>query len=692
MTIRSFLFFLAPIRSRLVLFLLLAASCPLNGPAFSAETPPTVESASPAPDDFFSRDPRLNKLITVRLKAGDLKELADTLSGLTGARYYVAKELEEIKLTVLAKEVTARSVMEQVARMFHLTWRVHGDKPERYRYQLTQTLRERLAEEERRRKDEDEMLLHMVEKLDALLPYTRTPKEELKLRAEEAKARAEAEKDEAEKRRWQEHAGALESMGLNPGLQDALHLYSQLAPDDMIRLRNGEKFNYTLADRTLSRDAAERLQKEQSRNTPFGQEKLAEVPLDRMRLELGFHLNRDRPDQVIFVLRTTIGEQDKGYMITEHYNSALKGVPDRTRIPLREPDPRLLEAHPILKKKIALAPEPDLPPEAAPKPEKKPGEEPSRFDQETGNPRDFIDSADFFAALHEKTGQPILADYYLRTYEKTKFKWDGVAIWDVLNRAAESLQSEWAVKGDFVTVRRHNYFSERTLDVPNRLLRRWKIARTRPDFPTLDELSEIAVLPEPAFKLWDLELALRRRHGIREEWGLAGNNRDSLLLYASLPPEGRRKIVSAAGLPLAGFTGEQLRLCEKALRMEMPREISPEDAAKSRILLHLRPDKVFEYQDWEKVHPPVYLAPSQFKGDWYRAKQEERDRDQDPALEKAQAWLKSMNASDEEIAGARRKIRGPRIGIVTLLQVGNRYWAYDRPPGGESSGDGEVKP
>src|SRR5262249_47527281 len=132
-------------------------------------------------------DERLFQKLDVKMKGGDLKELMDLLSRKSGVRLSAAKDLEEIKLTVLMKQKPLRDLMRQFVQLFNLQWRRRGDGGElAYRYELVQDLRQRLTEEELRRKDEDQMLLNVVDEIEPYLQYRDAPQEELKRLADDA--------------------------------------------------------------------------------------------------------------------------------------------------------------------------------------------------------------------------------------------------------------------------------------------------------------------------------------------------------------------------------------------------------------------------------------------------------------------------------------------------------------------------
>src|SRR5262249_51654331 len=134
--------------------------------------------------------------------------------------------------------------------------------------------------------------------------------------------------------------------------------------------------------------------------------------------------------------------------------------------------------------------------------------------------REWIDSADFLAELHRRTGRNIVSDYYLRLYPRDDFACRNARLADALDRAAAAMKASWVPDGDYLRFRRVNYYAERELDVPNRLLKEWRDARARKGSLGLDELSEVASLPEVVLSDGDLHFAVVLKWGL-EEWPLA---------------------------------------------------------------------------------------------------------------------------------------------------------------------------
>ena len=106
--------------------------------------------------------------------------------------------------------------------------------------------------------------------------------------------------------------------------------------------------------------------------------------------------------------------------------------------------------------------------------------------------------------------------------------------------------------------RSSGYYNDRLKEVPNRLLARWAASRRQHGALTLDDLLEIAQLPEAQLDATDMA------EGARECWGLAEWNlsrgwfqRPHLRYLAQLTPAQRQQALSASGLAFTQMSPAQ---------------------------------------------------------------------------------------------------------------------------------------
>src|SRR5262249_17173706 len=113
-------------------------------------------------------------------------------------------------------------------------------------------------------------------------------------------------------------------------------------------------------------------------------------------------------------------------------------------------------------------------------------------------------------------------------------------------------RTRWNQDGSWLQFRSTSFYDDRRKEVPNRLLARWSAARRRNGSLSLDELIEIAQLPDA--QLDGTEMA----EGARDCWGLAegrlprsGILRAGLRYLAAFTADERQEMRTPAGLPFS---------------------------------------------------------------------------------------------------------------------------------------------
>src|SRR5262249_55223813 len=147
-------------------------------------------------------------------------------------------------------------------------------------------------------------------------------------------------------------------------------------------------------------------------------------------------------------------------------------------------------------------------------------------------------------------GLPIVSDYYTRLYKPEAVSVRNLPLFDALNQVTDTMRLRWRWDGGWLQFRSTSYYDDRLKEVPNRLLARWAAERKRRGMLTLDNLVEIAQLPDAQLD------AASMAEGAEECWGLpewrlarSGNLRPHLRFLAGFTPEQRQEAMSAAGLP-----------------------------------------------------------------------------------------------------------------------------------------------
>jgi hypothetical protein len=292
---------------------------------------------------------------------------------------------------------------------------------------------------------------------------------------------------------------------------------------------------------------------------------------------------------------------------------------------------------------------------------------------------DWVDSADFFEALHKKTGRNVIADYYTRIYPKDLLSARGDSLLGVLNHAADALQSDWQEDGGFLRFRRFNYYSERTMDVSNALLKRWQAAREAHGYLNLDDLSEIATLPNEVLEHSDLSRAVMIKYGL-DEWPMASSGmREDLLFHASLTDSQKQQIQTPNGLSIGDLNPQQLaRLKEMALQ-GAPDE-AMQELAKGRLFMTMRPPGLYEWSSFDDDDKRNITSLFPVNQTGFR----------DANREKVEAYVAAQlaGAPPDAIKSQMDEIKGPGASVWTILQVGNHYVMREANGGGTRASSG----
>jgi hypothetical protein len=168
-----------------------------------------------------------------------------------------------------------------------------------------------------------------------------------------------------------------------------------------------------------------------------------------------------------------------------------------------------------------------------------------------------LTSADVLEALHHATGMPIVADFYTRLFAPESVTLPEQPLFAALNRLADAMRLRWqkeagATKGEsaWLQFRSADFFIDRPKEVPNRLLARWSASRRRNGTLPLEDLLEIARLPDAQLDGREMAEGAREIWGL-SEWELAGAEmlRPHLRFLSELTSEQRRMAQDAAGLP-----------------------------------------------------------------------------------------------------------------------------------------------
>jgi len=571
---------------------------------FITVTVPTIATADPSGAAAAVReqqkraqlvDPRLQREVTLHVKAASLEELCAELKEQTRVDLSATAGVRDEKVTVLVKDMPARNVLRAVARLFGYVWARSGEDGE-YRYALTQTLSDRLAEEELRNRDTRAALVALDDQLARFAPLSGLSREELKRRLPGASPE---EKKQIEL--------LLKSTGWG-GLQ----VYSRLVPRDLVQLRTGREVQFGIKggqpDYQLP-PAWEQPLLEGMRMTLPGPDgffnpaqklgaypivglKLNRSELGRMTLESSafvFWRGDEGVDQGVGTIDVLATAQSPSVAAPHNaeLNRALRGQAPFTRTVSIRPKPSCPRSEPRSPQALAALTAEERARVLA-------AEEREAQDPQDGDvPAPHVTTADVWEAVHEATGMPVIADSYMRLYPQTRTVRERTPLFEALNGLGDTLGLRWKQDGGVLLGRSTSYFWDKLKEVPNRSLKRWRESAERAGGLPLGDLLSMASSPDEQLDSAVVGQAVRHCWSL-PEWRLLRSSqsptRELARMLAALPPDALQGALSETGLS-----------CR-----ELPR-------AAQRQLAELAPSELLNGIPAETVRLRVTYAPSGWK-------------------------------------------------------------------------------
>jgi hypothetical protein len=438
--------------------------------------------------------------------------------------------------------------MRQLSRPFGYAW-LRSGKAAEYKYELVQDLRSQLLEEELRNRDRNAAFLALEKEIERYRPY-------LQLSPDEALAQAKTAPP-----------------GVKPLLQKLaitgwgpIHMYFRLSPQQMAALRADGGLAFSIdpgpGEHSLPPDMArgvlQSIREYRAVKTENGLETTGDLNDPRAQpmsafSEMGAQIR-------LYLKQSELGQFElsgqSGWYTPGKTNSLVYGGPTagtygityavgRSPSALR-PENELTNARMAHDAKLRshvtvhLQPSCGLPMRVS----AAKGETP-----EGPAPEPKVTSADVLEAFHRVSGLPIVADYYTRLHQPEAVSVRGQPLFDALNRMADEIRLRWNKEGGWLQFRSSSYYHDRLKEVPNRMLRRWESARRQHGTLTLDDLVEIAQLPDPQLDGAEMAEGAKSCFGLAE-WDLGSDKglRRHLRYLATFTPTQRQEATSTSGL------------------------------------------------------------------------------------------------------------------------------------------------
>jgi hypothetical protein len=153
---------------------------------------------------------------------------------------------------------------------------------------------------------------------------------------------------------------------------------------------------------------------------------------------------------------------------------------------------------------------------------------------------------------------PIVADYYTRLFPADTAAVQAMPLFEALNHLTDATRLRWNKEGDWPQFRSASFFNDRLKEVPNRLLTRWAASRRQHGALTLDDLVEIAQLPDAQLDADDMAEGAKECFGLLEWYqGRKRLLRPHLRYLSGFTPAQRHEAMSSTGLAFARMSLDQ---------------------------------------------------------------------------------------------------------------------------------------
>jgi hypothetical protein len=183
-------------------------------------------------------------------------------------------------------------------------------------------------------------------------------------------------------------------------------------------------------------------------------------------------------------------------------------------------------------------------------------------------------------------------------------------LFDALKRIADATRQRWNKEGIWLQFRSTSFYDDRQKEVPNRLLARWSASRRQEGNLTLDDIVEIAQLPDAQLDAREMAEGARLCFGLAE-WDLAcyRNMRPHLRYLAMLTPEQRQEAMGAGGLLFTKMSlAQQQRFIALALQFDRrPLQTLDELAGATLRVDYTVPDW-FQWGNPDQTHPTRWVV------------------------------------------------------------------------------------
>lgn len=517
----------------------------------------------------FEGDQRLDRPLTLQWKKATLYDAMRQVSRLTGVRLTVGRMLVDEPVTAAVRDLPARTLLTQIAKLTGYTWVRDGGTREKPNYLLFQDRAAALEEENEISGGRLRVVAELQREIDRYRALARMSPEQLSAEVERSEKELEQlfsgglsnlqnlGSDRSAMRRLM--GGMAAHAVATPTGKAMVEVLDSLPPAAWARLIEEEPV--VISDRpgpgelpmppelhNRLRTATPRLPFPRALFRAIGEDAVRGINTLEEQLQQSW--NRTTAFRVTVEMSLTTGAQPVGILRatpepvepgdTPAVFFAISGLtitsaPSLFEEPAEDPAARerRLNADPVLGRKARVS----LP---------KPTEQIPAIPPLIGTWR----SADLIVAAEETWRVPILGDAYNRVALAGGRPPEGeVPFWRMLD-AIGGLTRDWSWDGEVVRFRSRTWAYDRRSEIPARYMARWLEVREKQGGFTLDNLAEIAAMLSDAQVEGLLFSALEAGSRDFTDFVMVSMNRDILRFYGRLIPPQRKALAAGRRLPV----------------------------------------------------------------------------------------------------------------------------------------------
>jgi hypothetical protein len=475
--------------------------------------------------DPFAGDDRLVARHPLRVVGQPLREVLAGLTQKTGIPLTASAAVAEDKVVLFVQDRPLGQTLNVLARFFRFTWLRDG-KPGEYTYTLTQTIRQKRAEDEEREKELFRTADQIVTECALYRSFVGKTPEELK--AIRTEAEAVMRSDTRPEARHEAGTRAIVSLvvATNNLQRMGLSLLSRLNRDEIVALLREPRteFAWPAAEgaRPIASDVRREILETFEEDDRRRSDKFPEgFVYNHLSIRILADQGRRNGLSVVLSGRHITPKSNTGR--ESQFRAPLMGLPPQDDVPIEPPDWRKIDK---LNRPVTFSLRPT-----------RRTEPPKRLPLPPAPPAGALD------ALCESQPIDLISDafYSVRPFETTVAQ---QAVGAVLTRVARSCDHTWSYADGFVLFRSRRYAIDRFEEPPVSRLRRWSQMDTDA-FYSLDNLGKIAAQPTPGY-LTTLRVLFET--GALEDRTLSRGARSHLVFWNALSPGQRSAAASARGL------------------------------------------------------------------------------------------------------------------------------------------------